>query len=228
MTAPLPLREPVFLRGRKSVLHRAILISLVLGALTAAAAWIVAATTVLIDRSGSSDLMYVTMPLSWGLASALLIYAPLNYWNRRSWLWSLTAAPVGAGLLLLFLYWMKDGGARQFGGEELGAGIGFFGVLLVSGLLQYRRRRLHAIAYLLSVAGAIFPTMVMVLIPGPGSLRIPGLTSEMIRGIVFAALFGGWFGALSIPWGLPFWWPPEDDASSPAQNSELLPDLLDR
>jgi hypothetical protein len=226
VTAPLPLREPFFLRGRKSVLQRAVLISLALGGLTAAAAWIVAAVTVFFDSLGIRDSMIYSIPPAWGLASALLIYAPLNYWNRRSWLWTLAAVPAGALFLLIFLIWM-NGGASQFG-EELSAAIGFFGVLLASGLLQVRARPLHVVAYALSVAGAVLPSLVIITLDNPGRLTIPGFTPDMIRAVVFAILFGSWFGALSIPWGIPFWWPPNDDDSTPPANPELLPDLLDR
>lgn len=216
MNEPAPLREPFFLRGRKSVLQRAVIISCVLGTLTAAAAWIVAAATITASWAFGNDSMYFSIPVSWGFASALLIYGPLNSWNRRTWHWTAAAVPVGMLLLFLFIAWMRDGDHGPYS-EAVRSTIGFFLVLLVSGLLQIRPRILYVAAYLASILGAAVPGLVMVLIDHPGRLRIPGFTQEMMEGIVFAALFGGWFGALSIPWGLPFWWPPE--RVSPAEQT---------
>jgi hypothetical protein len=81
-------REPFFLRGRKSVLLRAILISLVLAGLSSAAAWIIMGAycaalrypTAMRQVFGS----WIGLPLALSMTSfAILIVGPLNHWRRR-------------------------------------------------------------------------------------------------------------------------------------------------
>lgn len=225
MTASLPLREPFFLRGRKSVLQRAIIMSCVLGGLTAAAGWISAIAEV--------ALFQLTAPIPIPLlviclAAAILVHGPLHWWNRRSWLWTLAAVPICLLLLLLLSAWLRLGrdalGARS---RELIVNLGILGVIAGSGLLQIRFRRLHLLAYVVSLLGVLLPAAVPVILPDPSALALPGFTNEMVRGLALAILYGSCFGALSLPWGIPFWWPPADDESSRAPNPQLLPDLLD-
>ena len=66
-----------------------------------------------------------------------------------------------------------------------------------------------------AVAAALLT--VLLLARYDGNLPIPGLTHSMQRAVLYVALFGSWMAALSIPWGIPFWWPPERE--SPAESN---------
>lgn len=211
----VPLREPLFLRGRTSVLQRAVIMSLVLAGLTAAAAWIVAVIAV-VSRPlvGSPVAMYFVVPAAWAVTSALLVYGPLHRWNQRPPSWTLAALPVGFVLMFFFTYWMRNGPRHLR--PEIHLTLGFFGVLAGSGLLLVRSHRLHVLAYLVSICGAVLPALVILLIKSPTSITIPGFTQTMSQGVVYAILFGTWFGAPTIPWSIPFWWPLVSD-TQPAE-----------
>ena len=83
--------------------------------------------------------------------------------------------------------------------------------IAAGGLLQLHRTRVHFAAYGTSVALAVGAALLTVLLLArfQGNLPIPGLTQSMQRAVLYVALFGSWMAALSIPWGLPFWQPPE-------------------
>lgn len=210
MTAPL--REPFFLRGRRSVLQRAVIMSCVLAGLTAVAGWLAAATIVVMDRTisalGQETATFIAA-LAFGSIAALLLQAPLNFWNRHSWRWSLISIPSLTAIFYVFLKWFRyDSGLSP----ELHLPLGFLFAIGAAGLLQLRPQRHHVLAYLFSVGGAAVPALCFLLISPPDRFRIPALPPAMTRTVVYAIMFGGWFAALTIPWGLPFWWPPERES----------------
>lgn len=219
---PLELRDPCFLRGRKSVLQRAIIMSLALGGLTAAAAWIAAIADVAIFPVSAPVAMFVIC-----LAIALPLHGPLHVWNRRSWLWTVAAIPSCFALALLLNVWGRLGrdilGTRS---QELVGNLGILGVVAGSGLLQIRLRRLHLLAYVISLLAVLLPIAVLAILRDPSALAVPGFTNQMVRGLALAILYGSCFGALSLPWGIPFWWPPADDHSA-APPVRLHADVLD-
>ncbi len=210
---PLELREPFFLRGRNSVLQRAVLMSCVLAGLTAVAGWLAAATIVVLDRTigvlGPETANFMAA-FAFGCTTTVLLHAPLNFWNRRSWRWSLISIPFLTAVFYVFLKWFRYNSGLP---PELHLPLGFLFAIGAAGLLQLRPQRRHVLAYLLSVGSAAVPTLCFLLISPPDRIRIPALPPEMTRAVVYAIMFGGWFAALSIPWGLPFWWPPEERAS---------------
>lgn len=220
---PIELREPMFLRGRKSILERAVIISCVLGALAMAAGWLLAFAIYATNRY-LVDVQNFVIPLAWGVTSGLLLYRPLNYWNRRSWLWTAASIPVGFALLYLWAIWSQAGPTHLTYSTRMTQGM--FGALLASGLLLVRPTQLHWLAYEMSIAAGAIPAVAFLAVERVNGTGIPGISREVANTIVSAALFGGWFGALSIPWGIPFWWPPADDhALAPPA---LLPgDFLD-
>lgn len=220
---PLELREPFFLRGRKSVLQRAVIMSLVLGGLTAFIGWIVSAAVVAMGPGESPFLP----SLIWGITAAFLLYRPLHCWNGRSWRFTLLTIPVSTASLYGFIMFV-DHYAQQYVDRTMAMIIGLTGFLLVNGILLIRFSRWHIIAYVASLVGGTVPAAIVFAIRDVGQLGIPGLPDEAAIAIVLAAFLGSLFAALAIPWGLPFWWPPENDEPAPAPNPELSPDLLDR
>ena len=219
-----PRREPYFLQGRTSVIQRAVLMSMVLFGLTAIAGWVVAMATF---ASGRHFVMWV-LPPAWGLATGLLVYGPLHYWNRRNALWTVAAVLMGIMLQNWFIHLMRDQEFRWLSKTSREA-MGFAMLLAGGGLLQVRCTRLHAVAYLLSVGAAIFPLAITTWIDNPGNLGRSNLGFSVPAAIAlpmaYAALFGTWMAALAVPWGLPFWWPPtsvaaaHDGVSGSVQNS---------
>lgn len=200
---PAAIREPFFLCGRTSVMQRAAIMSLVLGGMASVAAWIL---TAVMKFAGEAWL-----PPAWGITVGLLIYAPLNWWNGRRWFWTLGAIPAGMILLWGFL-WLNQAAVRASVDFIIVIGLGFTGVLIGSGVLLIRPRRLHALAYLLSVLGGIIPALVFVLAihsAFSSAATLLGYAPGMKEALETAAILAAWLAPLSIPWGLPFWWPPE-------------------
>lgn len=215
MTAPL--REPFFLRDRTSVLQRAVIMSLVLTGLTAVAGWLMAMTITaaeaFVDFGAELNVLRVVtravVALLCGVIATSTIYAPLNHWNNRSGRWTLAAIPAFAVILELMSYGLHRAHDAAIP-QGLAISLGFLFATAANGLLLIRPRRSHLLAFLLSIGCAIFPGLMMFLLDNPDRIRIPGLSHQATRPIFYAILFGGWFAALAIPWGLPFWWPPED------------------
>ncbi len=208
----VPLREPFFLRGRKSVVQRAVIMSCVLGTLAAVAAWSMGLAAMLAgDYSAPPLIEYMGRPIAWCLATSLFIYGPLNAWNGRSAWW--TFASASAGFLLMFIGCFYFHFSENRLGEEFRTLTGNRGTLSIttwSGLLQVRFHRLHLLAYLSTILAAAFPLAIGLLLATPGIPRfIPRPPWVPHEAVTAAAFFGSWFAALSIPWGLLFWWPPE-------------------
>lgn len=216
VTMPVPLREPFFLRGRKSVPQRAVIMSCVLAALTAIAGWLLAFAIQATDHYGLA-VQNLAVSAAWGVTSGLFLYGPINYWNRRSWLWTVGSIPPAIALLALWSIWSQPGPSHVPDTTRMTQG--FFGVLAGSGFLLMRATRLHWFAFAISVAGGVIPAVAFVAVGHVNNSVIPGISYEAAGVIASAALFGGWFGALAIPWGLPFWWPPETE-QPPAANGK--------
>lgn len=205
----LPLREPFFLRGRKNVLQRAVIMSLVLGGLTAIVGWIVAAAVVAMGPGESPFLP----SLVWGITAALLLYGPLHFWNGRSWRLTLLTIPGSTASLYGFIMFV-DHYAQRYVDKTMAMIVGLTGFLLVNGILLVRISRWHIFAYAASLIGGTIPAAIVFSINDVGRLAIPGVPEEMIVAIVLAAFLGSLFGALTIPWGLPFWWPPAEASTA--------------
>lgn len=149
------LREPFFLHGRRSILQRAIMISSVLTGLAALAGWGIAATLVVsgqTNHSRSAIGWYFAFPVAWSVISVLFVHGPLNAWNGRSWIWTVLALAVGLLLMLQFAVWI-DHPYRI--GQSHRTLLPILVVHIASGLLQVRLSRLHLVAYLFSILGAI-------------------------------------------------------------------------
>jgi hypothetical protein len=201
----LLLREPFFLRGRRSVLHRAVILSVVLGMLSAAVGWFVAVVPLLAREIVDADPNLVGIPLAWSLATTVFVYAPLNCWNDRSWFWTLGALPLGFASMFLLILWSADRPSDL--SLETRAMLGFPVLLLASGLLLIRRDSRHWLAYLVSIISSALPVLVMALHSYVSRLNLVVFSLPLREEFFLAAVFGSIAAALSIPWGLPFWWP---------------------
>lgn len=104
--------------------------------------------------------------------------------------------------------------AQQYVDRTTAMIIGLAGFLLVNGMFLIRFSRWHIIAYVASLIGGIIPAAIVFSINDVGLLAIPGVPEEIKVAIVLAAFLGSLFGALAIPWGLPFWWPPTETSSA--------------
>ncbi len=207
----LPLREPFFLRGRKSVLQRAVIMSLVLGGMAAFASWIVAGTAVAVLGPSDSSL---AISVVWGLAAAIFIHAPIQFWNGTSWrLRTIVAIPINAAALYLCVFTTSYESLRQLG-RTFNVNFAIAVLLLINGAQLVRPLRLHIIAYVGSVLGGIVVAAIALAINDPTQIQIPlpGVPDIVELALTLAAVYGSLFGALAIPWGLPFWWPPQEDS----------------
>jgi hypothetical protein len=184
--------------------------SLVLGGLTAIIGWMVAAAVVAMGP-GESPLL---PSLIWGIAAALLLYGPLHFWNGQSWRLTLLTIPVSTASLYGFIMFV-DHYAQQYVDRTMAMIVGLTGFLLVNGILLIRFSRWHVIAYAVSLVGGTIPAAIVFSINDVGQLALPGVPEEFKVAILLAAFLGSLFGTLTIPWGLPFWWPPAE--TSPAE-----------
>lgn len=204
---PVPLREPFFLRGRHLPLQRAVVMSLVLGGLGVAAGWIVH-FSVIGNGPGGFE---IVMGVMWSLTSAVLVYGPLNYWNRRPFWMTVLTIPVSFSSIYLFTRWLEPLTVPgQHGDWEFA--VGFLSVLAVNGALLVRLTRPHLIAYAAFVLGGLIPIAMAIVVENPGeALPFAGMPLRYRTSFVLAALFGNWYVALMALWGIPFWSPPIPD-----------------
>jgi len=206
----LPLREPFFLRGRQLPMERAVIMSLVIGGLGLVAGWLVL-FAVAANGPGQFE---IVMGVVWSATSAALVYGPLNFWNRRPWWVTLATIPVSFASIYLLARWLApltEPGRR--GSWEFA--IGFLPVLIVNGALLVRRSRLHVMAWIAFVLGGSIPIATAMLISIPPNVPVmSGMPDVYQKGFVLAAVFGNWYVALLALWGVPFWWPPGNDAAA--------------
>lgn len=202
------LREPFFLDGRTRLLNRAVVISCVLGALAAFTAWLLGVSIFFLEGAVGSPQIRYLVPIIFGTTVALVIHAPLNFWNRGSWIRIVAAIPVIAAVMSL-CEWLHSDASNS---RPYVISLELTLAIASGGLLQLHRTRAHFAAYGTSVILAVGAALLTVLLLArfQGNLPIPGLTQSMQRAVLYVALFGSWMAALSIPWGIPFWWPPED------------------
>lgn len=206
------LREPFFLQGSTSVLERAIRMSLVLGAISGAAGWILTIVTSFYELADWNVSLFVFIPAAWSICATVVICSAINFWNRRSPLWTLLAAPANYLSIYLLMTCWKNGPASY--GVFFQLWPGHLAVAAFSGLLLVRLSRSHALAYALSMIRSPLPLVVHYLLPNPlqrfGWL-IPWRPWLMDHISIYAPYYMVWFAAIYVPWGVPFWWPPEAD-----------------
>lgn len=232
----LPLRDPIFLRGRHSVLQRSVVITLALAVLALFAG--------LADKVGSEVVMRLVdalvpvkapLTVSVGLAAvalATILGIPYASWLHHSprgvavrvcWILCVVVVPFGA---LVLRQDLVDAGNRWLAGLT-GGGVLIplewlvFYSLMWAGWTSafYRHSRTWIAAALLSWLS--IPLVItsfnltsyaanLTVSPWPGfSLRLPA------QGLL--SMRSQFFLVLAMPWGIPFWWPPADrETADPA------------
>lgn len=210
---PVQLREPFFLHGRRSVLQRAILMTLVLTGLAMTAAWMLQVGAVLSLRMPYfAGRLYDH--LSWGVVLTAIIYGPLGFWNCRPWWFSLLAMSVAVSTSYTMLH-LPFGPDPNFGRDYVGVP---WEVVwpLVSGGLLFRPSQSHAIAFIASLVctpqAAKLATMIDQMLPLDS---LSGPFYWHVRWATFAAWSAFFFCGMFVPWGIPFWWPPKSAAPRP-------------
>ncbi len=196
----ISLREPFFLSGHRGMLFRATMMSVVIGALASAAAWI--------DLLGFAAVRIAGVALTepWqcyallsaaGLPPAILVVGPLNYWNHRPWSWTLLAV-IGLPVLIFVcgmtqqLMILKDDAVRLM----------FFSGC---GLLLVRWEQKHRLAFLLSCFVGSFGELgfLQEKLAKLPSYPLVSFGLVPVSSILSDVIF--WAVAVAVPWGIPFW-----------------------
>ena len=204
----LPLREPFFLVGQRNVLVRAVLMSVVLGGLSLIAGWGSILSMFVVSSAVPRDWSLSGQAVCSAVAITVFLVAPLNFWNLRPTRFLLICFLVVA-LTQLLMMW---GAASLVDSDAQSVSYAIFGSILSTlgfGAVLVRHSTLHVAAWFVSVvlsaAIAIWTATVVKEILESGNA--PGF-SEAILVIVVSGLTIIGFALMTIPWGLPFWWPP--------------------
>lgn len=218
------LREPFFLRGRNSPLQRAILMSLVLAGLSSAAAWIVtgAYCTAFWSPTAMRRVFgdWIGLPFALAMTSfAILIVGPLNHWRKREWLWTGPAVPLSFAMAIPFGILLAGGEHPLLNGKapaaELATVLATFAVIPCFPLLPLLQRRWRDAGTLsLAILGSVVVGLLVVQLMRAGVLARFDIRNMTGSAFLKAGLISLWFAALSIPWGIPFWWPAAVAAAS--------------
>ena len=215
---PLPLREPFFLKGRTSVVQRAVIMSLVLGGLACSGGWCVTgiATIVTLGLLGASYYDQEVICGAWCVLYVGLIYAPLNFWNRRSVAWTLFAVPIHFSAMHVFMTMAAEALWRPIAGglpypeglyrPEAEIGRVIFGTTLFLGLLNVRPTWAYGVSYCVSGLAAVLPALSAAVCLGLAGAHFRDLQPETIGSLQLATFVSTWMAALAVPWGIPFWW----------------------
>lgn len=236
----IPLCEPFYLRGRKSLLQRAVLMSLVLGTVgyAAGACWAVAIHVLI--SSGLDSLSYAYhVPVYSGTAAVALYvvgcwYGRLLAYSQRGTL----LASVWLLTVIVILPCLADP-------ETLEVLAGRYPWNVEIELPRYQPRSLNLIpvkhaeslelSYVISLAWAtafiqgsriwLAPAAISLVVSPllAGWVQLTMADTFIAQRAIFAgtpSLFEiGWilsyggcqFAILLLPWGIPFWWPPDAD-----------------
>lgn len=205
---PLSLREPFFLRGRRSVVQRAVCMSLVLGGLALLASWLMYGTILLTAAAGLPTWISTILGPTVAIASILLLYGPLSYWNRRPW-WFIafvvpTSVPVAGLTAAAVIQATIDVDNPGWLGLAAGQALGMGGI----GCVLLRRSRAHVTAYIASVLTAPVVAFQLNLLENFDMNSSPVGFIPAIQTIVLVSAYATILCGLSVPWGIPFWWPP--------------------
>lgn len=217
-----PIREPWFLRGRRSVLQRAVLISAALAACAMIATWtaIVACVVLFFGPAAAFGESRLGMACAMGLASSLLMGLPLQIGfqpeSRRVWLLTL-----GQWLTVSLVFWVclaAEGPLGPgFGSDWLRyswmsvCAIGYAFVFNAWLPRQIRRSWCSALAstFLPPTLPWILSSVEQGLPQIHAWLKVPELTQML----VLSCLWGSPNMAILVPWGLPWWQAPPEEAT---------------
>lgn len=204
---PISLREPFFLRGRRSIVQRAVVMSLVLGGLAMLASWLIYGTVILMARADLPLWISTILGSTVMIASILLLYGPLSYWNRRPWWFiafvvptSVTVASLTAAAILNMTISPHEPG-------WLGLTVAMTLFTGGIGCVLLRRSRVHLIAFMSSLLIAPVVAFQLNLLENYNSSSAPAGMLPVIQPIILVSAYVTILCGLSVPWGIPFWWP---------------------
>lgn len=230
MTAPL--REPFFLRGRRSILQRAGIISLALGGLAfvAGTMWLIGSGAALDEVRGlmPGTVYYAIMATSAGIALTS-IAIPYSYWLGNTWtgtalraIWIIgivTAPCVGGEELQDQLdagtYWLEEAlGLPQAIPLDF---VLILSLLWLGWTTAFARMSwscgASAVTSVLSIPGAIVLMHLLTRLSEAQQKALPmGGIGEAVEVITLLSFGGQFLTLLIVPWGLPFWWPLKPDS----------------
>lgn len=202
-----PLREPPFLRDQKRVLTRTIIMSAVLAGLTMAYLSCQFFKGMFEPALGGKSIWWDA--IFDGLASTAFFYGPLNYWNRRPHSFTLACIPA-SGFGPLFLDWLL-----LPSGDRGGSFSPVFSVVTAAiehaalGLLLVRPTKLHAIAFGVYMLCGLIGSIELVFLKWLSDSSESGSNQQFAVIAGALAVMSGFVLGWAVPWGIPFWWPPE-------------------
>lgn len=204
----ISLREPFFLRGRRSIVQRAVVMSLVLGGLALVASWLVYGTVLFVLTAGLPVWVGSVLGPTLGIASILLVYGPLSYWNRRPWWFIAFVLPIALAVASLtasaIIQLTIDPDDPGFFSLTAGLALTMGGV----GCVLLRRSRAHVMAIVASILTAPAAALQFLLTQNYDFSSAPAGTVTAIQSLMLVSIYVTILGGVSIPWGIPFWWPP--------------------
>lgn len=222
---PISLREPFFLRGRRSVAQRAVVMSLVLGGLAMLASWLMYGVVISMVTLRVEGWVASILATTAGVASILLVYGPLSYWNRRPWWFIGFVVPVSVALTSLAATTIIQTTISPDDPGFLGLTAGMVLLMGGIGIVMLRRSRAHLMAFIASVLTAPVAALQMSLIQNYDVSSAPLGMVPMVQTMILVSMYATILFGLSVPWGIPFWWPPsaeqtESTLQRPASASE--------
>ncbi len=229
----IPLREPFFLRGRRSVLLRAIWTSLALGMIGGSAGLAAELFYLLLGlmlQGSDEDVMRLVFS-SAAISLATVAGIPYFVWRGSSARGIATRAGcimlIAAGPMLTenaLLWGLLDLANQQLDAWKSGVEWGemlivpvevMFGLTLLwlawSAACFHRSRSwlLTFLASGLSIPFWILSAVASLYSPNLASRWLPDEVTMILAIVTQLSIPGQFFTLLMIPWGVPFWWPPE-------------------
>ena len=216
---PLPRREPFFLKGRTSVVQRAVMMSLVLGGLACVAAFLLATVS---QHTFDMNDAFSTADIAWGILVGAILFAPLNYWNCRSVILTISAAMTGVlfqAHIASTVEQLVDPYEPMTSSSVLLHTTEYVAIVctsyqVYSGLLLIRFTRIHVAAFVVAITASILPATYILLcdsVEAYRALMATGIPMWLVNSLYDTWNYAANLCTMFIPWGIPFWWPPEKD-----------------
>lgn len=234
---PPMLREPWFLRGRKSVLLRAVLMSFVLAALACFAGFTLCLSvyaifgTQILSRF-TEEQFFLTKAGITGLTIATLAGIPCSYWYGHSqirvgvsWLLVGLASSQSIHLDSIVNDWMRSAGCFNLWSASPHEVALFLCLWIVWSFCFLRRARTYVLSVALSalvlpVVSLVMPEFEESFTTTPWDLlsySTNGILPQLdLRRIPTIKATGTLLTIFIVPWGIPFWFPP---AAQPAETA---------
>jgi hypothetical protein len=218
-----PVREPWFLRGRRSVLQRAVLISVALAVVAMIATWVAVVGCVVLYFGtvavfGNSPF---EMACVMGLASGLIMGLPLQLGFQKERIQVLWRT-IGLGLTTTAVFWTcleVEPRLLTVGLSDHWVELSWMSVCAISYAFVFnawlpRSVGRNWVAGLTSTfLPALLPHVLFPLERGFNQLYAWFSAPELARMIVMSCLWGVPNMAILVPWGLPWWQAPPEEVT---------------